>query len=239
MSLTNQPYLVSIQVGLPQDLGIEGAPDPMDRPWSTGFFKQPINQPVWLGKTNLNGDGQADLLHHGGSEKAVLAYAAKHYDEWQQQLMCPDLACGAFGENFTIAEQTESSVCIGDTYEIGDALVQVSQPRQPCWKLSRRWRIKDLALQVQQTGRTGWYFRVLREGYVAPKQLFTLVDRPYPQWTIARANEIMHQHLNERELAAQLAACPLLAPNWQRTLMNRASRGTNPDPKPRLLGANE
>lgn len=233
------PYLVSIQVGLPRNLGIEGASDPMARPWSTGFFKEPMDRAVWLGKTQLDGDGQADLRHHGGPEKAVLAYGAEHYREWQRQLMCPELGYGAFGENFTIVGQAESSVCIGDTYEIGDALIQVSQPRQPCWKLSRRWRIKDLALQVQQTGRTGWYFRVLREGFVAPNQPIILVDRPCSQWTIARANEIMHQHLNERELAAQLAACPLLAPNWQHTLANRASRGINPDPQPRLIGANE
>lgn len=235
----DKPYLASIQVGLPRNLGIEGAPQPMDRPWSTGFLKKPINCPVWLGKTNLDGDGQADLRHHGGPEKAVLAYAAEHYHEWQQCLVSSEFGYGAFGENFTIIGQTESSVCIGDTYEVGDALVQVSQPRQPCWKLSRRWRIKDLALQVQQTGRTGWYLRVLREGYVAPKQLITLIDCPYPQWTISRANEIMHQHLNDRELAAELATCPLLAANWQSTLVNRASQGINPDPNSRLVGTNE
>lgn len=233
------PYLASIQVGLPRNLGVEGASDPMDRPWSTGFFKESIDCVIWVGETNLDGDGQADLRHHGGPEKAVLAYAAEHYCEWQQYLMYSEFGYGAFGENFTITGQTELSVCIGDTYKVGDVLVQVSQPRQPCWKLSRRWRMKNLALQVQQTGRTGWYFRVLREGYVAPKQLVTLVERPYPQWTIARVNDIMHQHLNDRELAAELAACPLLAANWQRTLANRASRGINPDPKPRLVGANE
>lgn len=240
MSLISTPYLASLQVGLPRNLGIEGASDPMDRPWSTGFFKEPIDRAVWVGKANLEGDGQADLRHHGGPEKAVLAYAAEHYREWQQYLMRPaEFEYGAFGENFTIAGQTESSVCIGDIYEVGDTLVQVSQPRQPCWKLSRRWRIKDLALQIQQTGWTGWYFRVLREGYVAPKQPVVLLDCPYPQWTIARANEIMHHYLNDRELAAELAACPLLASNWQRTLANRASRGVNPDPRPRLVGANE
>ena len=239
MSLIDRPYLVSIQVGLPRNLGTEGALNPMDRPWFTGFFKEPIDRSVWLGKTNLDGDGQADLRHHGGSEKAVLAYATEHYRQWQRQLMLPELGYGAFGENFTIVGQTESSVCIGDTYEIGDAVVQVSQPRQPCWKLSRRWRIKDLALQVQKNGRTGWYFRVLQEGYVAPNQVVTLVDRPYPQWTIARANEIMHQQLKDRELAASLAICPLLAPNWQHTLANRANRGINPDSKPRLIGENE
>jgi MOSC domain-containing protein YiiM len=104
--------------------------------------------------------------------------------------------------------------------------------------LSRRWRLKNLALQVQKTGRTGWYFRVLKEGYVERNLPLILLMRPFPQWTIARANEIMHHRLNDRKAAAELAACPLLASNWQQTLSNRATKGINPNPDPRLLGAN-
>jgi MOSC domain-containing protein YiiM len=230
--------ILSIQVGLPKSLGVTGAPDPMDRPWSTGFFKEPIQGEVWLGSTNLAGDGQADLKYHGGVEKAVLAYAAEHYPSWQARLKLPDLSYGAFGENFTVADQTESSVCIGDIYDIGEAQVQVSQPRQPCWKLSRRWRIRDLALQVQRTGQTGWYFRVLNEGAVEAGMELVLRDRPFPHWTITRANQIMHHNLNNREAAAELANCPLLASNWQRTLLNRAARNSNPDSAPRLWGEN-
>jgi MOSC domain-containing protein YiiM len=230
--------LLSIQVGLPKQLGVEGASNPMDRPWCTGFFKAPVLEPIWLGKTNLVGDGQADLKHHGGPEKAVLAYAAQHYPFWREQLNLPNLEYGAFGENFTVAEQTEASVCIGDIYEVGEACLQVSQPRQPCWKLSRRWRMKELALQVQKTGKTGWYFRVLKEGYVQPNSSLVLRDRAFPQWSIARANEIMHHQRNNREAAAELAACPLLAPNWRETLSKRAAKGINPDSRPRLFGAN-
>ncbi|NEZ60832.1 MOSC domain-containing protein [Adonisia turfae] len=239
MSLVETPYLTSIQVGLVKKLGVKNASDPMDRPWSTGFFKEPVEASIWLGKTNLEGDRQADLRHHGGPEKAVLAYAAEHYPDWRQQLMNPALPYGAFGENFTVVGQTESSVCIGDTYGVGDAIVQVSQPRQPCWKLSRRWRIKDLALQVQRTGKTGWYFRVLQEGYVTPKQPLVLINRPYPQWTVMRANETMHHRTTSRDQVAELAELPLLAANWQRTLTNRASRGIRVDTKPRLIGENE
>jgi MOSC domain-containing protein YiiM len=114
----------------------------------------------------------------GGVEKAVLAYAAEHYPSWRSPLNLPDLSYGAFGENFTVANQTEPSICIGDIYDIGEAQVQASQPRQPCWKLSRRWRIRNLALQVQTTGQTGWYFRVLKEGIVAPGMELVLRDRP-------------------------------------------------------------
>ena len=234
----NTPYVISIQVGLPQTLGVKGASSPMDRPWTTGFFKSSIEGEIWLGSTNLVGDGQADLKNHGGVEKAVLAYAAEHYPTWREGLQLPDLPYGAFGENFTVAGQTESSVCIGDVYNLGKAQIQVSQPRQPCWKLSRRWRIRDLALQVQKNGRTGWYFRVLKKGNIEPNLPLILQDRPYPQWTVKRANQIMHQEKNDRASAAELAACPLLASNWQQTLSRRAKKSVNSDPAPRLWGNN-
>ena len=217
--------VATIQVGLPRSLGVKGAPDPMDRPWSTGFFKEPIQGKIWLSQTNLTGDGQADLKNHGGLEKAVLAYAAEHYVYWREKLDLPDLPYGAFGENFTVVGQSEASVCIGDVYHIGDAQVQVSQPRQPCWKLSRRWRIRDLALQVRTVGRTGWYFRVLQAGTVEPGMELLLCDRPLPNWTVARANQIMHHELNNREAAAELASCPLLSASWRQTLLKRSTKG--------------
>ena len=169
-----QPYVMSIQVGLPQTFGIAGAPDKMDQPWTTGFFKTPITGKVWLSATNLDGDRQADLENHGGLEKAVLAYAASHYPQWRTDLQLPEMAYGAFGENLTVVGQTEADVCIGDIYELGEAQLQVSQPRQPCWKLSRRWRIADLAQQVVKNGRSGWYFRVLKEGYIEANQALVL-----------------------------------------------------------------
>lgn len=228
-------YLLSVQVGLPQSYSGDSSKR-MTRPWRTGFFKNPVEGLIGVGRTNLDGDGQADLKHHGGAEKAVLAYAAEHYPYWQKQLVLPTLPNGAFGENFTVVGQSEASVCIGDIYDIGDVQVQVSQPRQPCWKLSRRWQIQDLAWQVQTTGRTGWYLRVLREGTVESGLALILRDRAFPQWTIARANHLMHHELNNRAAASELASCPLLAPNWQKTLYKRATKNINPDSKRRLEG---
>lgn len=174
----SEPVLASIQVSLPRSFGQEGAADPMDRPWTTGFFKEPVSSAVRLGLINLEGDGQADLVHHGGTDKAVLAYSAEHYPGWRQSMNNPSLPFGAFGENFTITGLTEADVCIGDIWQVGDeAVLEVSQPRQPCWKLARRWRIKSLALDVQQTGRTGWYFRVLTEGIVAAGMRLVLLFR--------------------------------------------------------------
>jgi len=223
------PYVVTIQVGLPKTLGTDDAPDPMDRTWFTGFYKEPIAGEVWLSRTNLAGDGQADLKNHGGVDKAVLAYSAEHYDYWRSHLQLPELPPGAFGENFTVQGQTEAEVCIGDIYTIGAAKVQVSQPRQPCWKLARRWRIEDLALQVKANGRSGWYLRVLQEGSVQPGQEMTLCDRPHPEWTIARANHIMHHEIHNKNATAALASCPLLSQNWREKLLKRSGQKLNGD----------
>lgn len=234
------PALQSIQVGLPTHFGREGAADPMDRPWTTGFFKQPVFGPVRLGATNLDGDGQADLDHHGGPDKAVLAYSADHYDAWRRELNNPALPPGAFGENFTVAGITEADVCLGDVWTIGgEAALQVSQPRQPCWKLARRWRLKTLSLQVQESGRTGWYFRVLHEGVVAAGMPLVLVERPHPAWSIARANRVMHTDKNDGRAAAELAALPCLAESWKTTLRRRVEQNIHPDPAKRLIGRNE
>ena len=227
----------AIFVGLPRDLGTPGAGDPMDKPWHSGFLKAPVSGPVFLGKINLDGDGQGDRVHHGGVNKAVCCYAASHYGAWwREKLGITELTRGSFGENFAIDGATEDDVCIGDVWRVGEAVVQVSQPRGPCWKLARRWRVKDLALQVQQTGRTGWYLRVLTEGVVTPGSPIVLMDRPNPAWTIARANEVMYQGKRDNAATSSLAAVPELSSGWRETLINRVERGIERDPAKRLEG---
>jgi MOSC domain-containing protein YiiM len=210
--------LLSVQVGLPKTLGSPGASETMDQEWTTGFFKEPVSGPVWARTTNLAGDEQADLRVHGGPDKAINAYPFEHYAFWLAELGFKELPNGSFGENFTVAGILETEACIGDIFELGDALVQISQPRQPCWKLSRRWRIQDLVAQVVRTGKTGWYFRVLREGNVQAGAALVLVERPYPEWTVAIANKIM-LHRKENYVATQaLAECPALSSSWKATL---------------------
>jgi MOSC domain-containing protein YiiM len=213
------PSILSIQVGLPKQLGTEGAIDLMDRPWTTGFFKEPVTGAIYLGKNNLTGDGQADLILHGGTEKAVLAYAVKHYPQWRQELNLPDFPYGAFGENFTVSMQTEEDVCIGDIFAVGEARIQVSQPREPCWKLARRWRRKDLPKRVITSGRSGWYFRVLSEGLVESGLPLLLLERPLPQWSIARVNQAFYRGSED---VSELASCPLLSPSWRQYFSNRS-----------------
>ncbi len=227
--LPGTSQIVSITVGMPQTMDLE-------KPWTSGFIKAPVAGPLWLSSTGLAGDGQADTEHHGGPHKAVCAYPAAHYAYWHRALERTNFPWGSFGENFTVAELTETDVCIGDVWALGDALVQVSQPRQPCWKLARRWQIKDLALQVQQTGYTGWYFRVLREAHVEPGMTMTLAERSEPNWTLAAANHVMHHDQHNRDAAAALAAVPTLSPSWKLTLTNRAEKDIQPNQQQRLEG---
>jgi MOSC domain-containing protein YiiM len=210
--------LVSIQVGLPAVHGEPGAVDPLDQPWRTGFFKTPVSGPVWLGRLNLAGDGQANLRVHGGADKAVLAYAASHYPLWRAELDLPDMPYGAFAENFTIAGQDEAQVCLGDVYAIGSARVQVSQPRQPCANITHRWKLPGLTQRVEATGRHGWYLRVLEEGEVEAGEPIVLLERPSPEWTVARATRAMRQRTTDRVQAAALLTVPTLSDAWRTTL---------------------
>jgi MOSC domain-containing protein YiiM len=213
--------LLSIQVGLPQTRGTDTI---SDEAWESSIFKAPVTGAVWMGTLNLDGDRQSDLKNHGGAEKAVLAYAAAHYLVWRE--LYPDVAWdyGGFGENLTINGLDETEVCIGDIYAIGKTRVEVSQPRKPCWKLARHWGLKNLTAQVHDTGYTGWYLQVLQEGSIEAGMDVKLLERPYPQWTVKRANDIFNKHRHNAALNLELAACPALATIWKNVLTQRATK---------------
>lgn len=209
-------HIVSIQVGKPQTYTTGTS-------WTSAIVKSPVLGSVWMGATNIAGDGQADLENHGGADKAVLAYGLAHYDHWRTVMPDVPWINGGFGENLTIDGLTEQDVCIGDVYRIGTARVQVSQPRQPCWKLARRWAINDLTAQVEQTGYTGWYLRVIDEGEIEARMPLDLVERPYPQWSVARTTEVYHRAKRESAFAmtvgAELAQVEPLAESWKSALL--------------------
>lgn len=220
------PTVLSLFVGQPESLGIEGAAAWYDDAWQTAIFKRPIAGPVAVTALGLVGDGHADLVNHGGLDKAVCVYPSRHYPVWREALVhhaeggavARDFDAGAFGENVTLSTVTEHDVCIGDRYAAGTLVVEVSQPRQPCWKLARKWRIKDLTAQAVANGHTGWYFRVVHEGSLAVGDTLTLLSRPYPAWTIAAANLVMHHRVGD---TAALSQIDPLSESWKRTLRSR------------------
>lgn len=217
------PQIVGLQVGKPRwhESGLPGSSG--DQRWYSGILKETAQSPVMLTEFNLAGDEQADEINHGGRDKAVMAYAHAHYAHWLADLQREYLPTAAFGENFTVGNCDESQVCIGDIYKVGGAIVQVSQPRQPCWKQERLLNASGLIGRMTQTGRTGWYYRVIQPGMVSTGSLLELIERRFPQWTITAANAIMYARptVNTDDLA--LSACPLLSQSWVRVLMRRAS----------------
>lgn len=204
----------------------------------SGIDKRPVAVPLQLGPQGLAGDEQADRRVHGGPEKSLHHYPAEHYAAWRADLgPLPLLAQpGAFGENISTTGLTEAEVAVGDIFRLGLALVQVSQGRQPCWKLTQRLGVPKLARMVQDSGRTGWYYRVLQPGLVAPGDALQLVDRLAPEWTLQRLWRALYvQRMNRAELQG-IADLQVLAQGWRRYATRRLDSGKVEDWSPRLEG---
>ena len=149
----------------------------------SAIAKRPVPGPWLITAEGLAGDEQGDRVHHGGPEKALHHYPIEHYSLWSAET--PELAealsiVPSFGENISTTGLTEETVCIGDIFTAGVVRLQVSQGRQPCWKLNAKFGRPDMAYRVQKTGRTGWYYRVLSEGRIDPGTPLVLNDRPHP-----------------------------------------------------------
>lgn len=208
--------IASIQIG---KVVTEGDPDTRDvtrRLWSSAFDKRPVDGAVQVGPLGIEGDEVADHKHHGGVEKAVLCYSSAHYPAWGEDYPDLNLSAGGFGENLTIEDADETSVCIGDRWLAGTCVMEVCQPRQPCWKIARRHADKTLTKAVAQTGRTGWYVRVVVVGSIRPGDELERIKRPQPDWTIARVNDLL---LNRDEKAIkELLDVPELSDQWKKDL---------------------
>jgi len=199
--------------------------------------KHPVDRKLRLGPEGFAGDEQADRRHHGGPEKAVHHYDAGHYPTWRGELGdLPTLQAGGFGENLSTQGLSEGDVAVGDVFRLGSALIEVSQARQPCWKLNLRFGRKDMARLVQQTGRSGWYYRVLEPGEVAPGDALALVDRRAPDWTLTRLHRLLYIDRLDRAALAEMAALAPLAPGWRQLAARRLDSNRVEDWQRRLNG---
>jgi MOSC domain-containing protein YiiM len=215
--------LLTVQVGTPKRYLRDEVRSGDERSWKTSFFREPGTERRWLYTTHLDGNAQADTNNHGTLDQALLLYAAAHYPLWHMELGRPEIGPGGFGENFTVDGLTEESACIGDSYAVGEARIQVTGPRYPCVKIGRRWGIPALTEQVAETGRTGWYCRVVQEGWIEPGMPVELVARPHPEVTVALVNDFGHGRIRDIEAARVVAMCPLLPEWWQRLIVSRAA----------------
>lgn len=183
--------IVGVQVGRAEPFApLEGEDGPPDTRLSA-IGKTPVAGRVRVWQLGLAGDEQADREHHGGPDMAVLSYGAARYDLWRAETGVATCGPGWFGENLTIDGLDETAVCLGDRWRCGTALLEVTKPRIPCWKIGRRWRRASLPREVIRTGRPGWYARVIEEGDVAAGDAAELVARPLPAWSVAEVFAIL------------------------------------------------
>lgn len=226
--MANEYQLLSLNIGLPKEVTYGG------KVIHTGINKKQVKEPVYLSFVKFNGDGQADLVHHGGVDKAVCVYTGDHYPYWEKELN-QDFVYGAFGENITVSSMREEDVCIGDTFELGQAIVQVTQPRQPCFKLAKKYNIPKLPLYFQETGYTGFYFRVLKEGWVSSVDTLKRLQSDPKGVSVAFANRIMHKEKQNIEGVKRILEVNALSCSWRKSFEKRIS-GEEINTKERLEG---
>ncbi len=213
-----------------------------DMGFPSAIFKSEVSVELWLGPTGLEGDEQASPGIHGGAERALLHYPSIHYDWWKKRypakraLFRPAL----FGENLSDNRWHEGNVCIGDIFRWGDAVIQVSQPRSPCYKLSRRTGCDSLALVMQQNARCGWLYRVLRAGTVGAGMPFRFIER-VSDVTVHEIMSVMFGDENGKPSMKlsewqRLSGTEGLSARWRKTLLGRMESGQIESWEARLSG---
>lgn len=185
----------------------------------SAIAKTPVAGSVHAGSLGLSGDEQGDLTVHGGVDKAIHHYPQDHYAWWREALGDDDMlrTPGAFGENVATEGLTEEAICIGDRWRLGTALVEVSQGRQPCWKLDHRFGGRPVMARMVKARRCGWYYRVVEEGMVAAGDALELVERPYSGWSVARVFGLLiaGDHKKDRDSLQALGEVGALAESWK------------------------
>lgn len=207
--------VISVNLGLPRPVPYQGGVV------STGIYKDPVAGRVWVRRLNLDGDGQADLKVHGGEYKAVYAYPVEHYAFWQRELGRNDFAHGRFGENLTVEGMIEDAVYPGDVYRIGEALLQVSQPRSPCFKLGIRMGDAQFPARFAAANRTGFYLRVLEEGRVQAGNAIERVRQAKELISVRDAFRLRHGGGGTRAEYERAARLDAFAPSWRAAFEKR------------------
>jgi MOSC domain-containing protein YiiM/ferredoxin-NADP reductase len=189
----------------------------------TGIEKSVCQGPVRVSDVRIEGDEQGEAVIHGGPHKAVLQYARHHYDAWRKELPASAhlFNPGGFGENLVADGFDEENMCIGDVVEVGSVVLQVAQPRQPCFKLNHRFQQTSMSRRTQESHRTGWYYRVLRTGEVCAGDQMRVVERPHPQWTVSRVQDILYSDTQNLPAIAELVELEELAPDMRALLRKR------------------
>ncbi len=181
-------YIVSTNIGNPTTIQWKG------KEQITGIYKRPVNEPIYLENNDVLKDSVIDRKYHGGNDKACYAFSEKHYSYWKKLYPDLDWSWGMFGENLSISKLDESEIFIGDIFKIGEAVVQVSQPRQPCFKLGIRFGSQQMVKQFVEFGYSGVYFRVLTKGFVKTGDKVELVDKNIDSLSVKEVFRLIYQN---------------------------------------------
>lgn len=207
--------LVSVNVGKPRQVPWKG------ETVTTAIFKAPVNHAVRLRTLNLDGDRQADLSVHGGAEKAVYAYPSEHYDFWRKELPGVELPWGSFGENFTTEGLQEDTTFIGDRFRIGSAVVMVTQPRMPCYKLGVKFGRDDMVKRFLASRRTGFYFSVLEEGQVRAGDALELLSQDGSNLAVSEVTRLYAGKTPDSGSLRRVLEAPALPASWRDYFLRR------------------
>ena len=207
--------IISVNVGLPREVVWKGMTV------QTGTFKDPVDKPVTISKLNLAGDQQADLTVHGGAEKAVYAYPAEHYEYWRRELPEVPFSWGKFGENLTTEGLAEDTLCIGDRLRAGSAILMVTQPRMPCYKLALRFDRDDVIKRFLTSQRSGFYFSVIEEGEVQAGSKVEIVSRDPQRVAVVDIVRLYLRQADDPELLHRAMDVSALPQNWKAELAAR------------------
>jgi ferredoxin-NADP reductase/MOSC domain-containing protein YiiM len=200
--------LLSVNVGLPRDIAWKG------RTVHTGIWKTPVRGRCRVGRLNLEGDGQGDLAGHGGEQRAVFVYQIESYSYWQAQMNRTDFVHGQFGENFTIEGLPDNGVCIGDRYQIGSAIFEITQPRVTCYRVGIRMNEPRMPALLTSSGRPGFYFRVLQEGEVGAGDEIIKMGEAEERMTVAEINSLLYSPNHPRDRLERALRIKALSPGW-------------------------
>ncbi len=210
--------LKSVNVSMPRDVVHE------DKEVTTGIFKTQVDDRIMLRRLNLEGDGQADLWGHGGAFRAVYAYPFENYAYWERELGRSDFFVGQFGENFTVEGMLDDEICIGDVFRIGGALVEVSQPRIPCYKLAIKMGSDGFQNRFLESGRVGFYLRVLEEGEVGTGDAIELVRRDPRRLTVTEVSNLLFFDKENLDATRQALQIPALSHGWKGSFQDRLAK---------------
>jgi ferredoxin-NADP reductase/MOSC domain-containing protein YiiM len=201
--------LLSVNVGLPRDIEWKG------RTVHTGIWKNPVPGRCRIGRLNLDGDGQGDLAAHGGEQRAAFVYQIESYRYWQEQLKRTDFVHGQFGENFTVEGLPDDAVCIGDRYQIGGAVFEITQPRVTCYRVGIRMNEPRMPSLLTSSGRPGFYFRVLQEGEVGAGDEIVKAGEANERMTVAEVNALLYSPNHPRDQLERVLRIESLSPGWR------------------------